>query len=824
MKAALLVVSLCGFMAHVMPAVAAPLDWLTPYNIIWHGQSKNSAGSMPCGGGDIGLNVWVEDDELLFYIERSGNIDENDQLLKTGRIRVRLNPNPFASGDGNTDFTQRLDLETGAVMIQGRSKTNGAAIKIWAEVHRPVVHLELETEQATAVEASFESWRNTKQLIPHSSGKDFNRWAMYGYCTYAGDVYSYADDVSFGDGRVVFFHQNGDDDLIEKEIALQRLDAVIDQMYVPTKNRVFGGVLFGENFEAAGRTEGTYAHTPFKGWTLASVEPARRHHLRLALHTEQAEPIEEWRASLDALVSEVEATPVENAWERNVAWWSDFWDRSRVVINPSRGPEDTGWQVGRNYQLMRYMLACNAYGEFPTHFNGGLFIYDHLYVDPRKGMDPAFFNADFRKWGAWTGMNQRLVHWPMLKSGDFEMMRPQFEFFRKNLRNTQLRNEVSFGIGGCSFAEQINTAGLPNGYHYGWEPPYGKRNPDHRVGMQFHHTHYFHTQLEFVFMMFEWNRFGGGDLSPYVEFMKDAVAFHFEYHMMRERERNGRDWDENGKLVMRDMQATETYKKGRNPAPEVAGLHKTLDALLSLPERWVDAPEKARLRAWKARLPELEFRVRQGRRTIAPLLDQKPVADRISNREIAQLYPVFPYGLYAVGLPDLEVALDTWRIGLDPAGDTYLANQFGKDGYPQSAAWWGWGQQIAMLARLGLTNEAKHYLSQKLSDAKGDPLSDNPTAPRFPAFWGPGYGCMPSIEWGAVGMIGVQEMLLQTLGDGGNELRLLPAWPEDWDVAFKLHAPGNTTVECRFEDGVVVETTVLPPQRLADHVVGQTAN
>jgi hypothetical protein len=40
-------------------------------------------------------------------------------------------------------------------------------------------------------------------------------------------------------------------------------------------------------------------------------------------------------------------------------------------------------------------------------------------------------------------------------------------------------------------------------------------------------------------------------------------------------------------------------------------------------------------------------------------------------------------------------------------------------------------------------------------------------------------------------------MLLQ---DAGDDLYLLPAWPKDWDVDFKLHAPFGTTVEGRFAD------------------------
>ena len=41
-------------------------------------------------------------------------------------------------------------------------------------------------------------------------------------------------------------------------------------------------------------------------------------------------------------------------------------------------------------------------------------------------------------------------------------------------------------------------------------------------------------------------------------------------------------------------------------------------------------------------------------------------------------------------------------------------------------------------------------------------------------------------------MIGLQEMLLQT---NGEQILLFPAWPKEWNVHFKLHAPGETTVE-----------------------------
>ena len=41
-------------------------------NVVWNTPSRNSSESMPCGVGDIGMNIWVEEGDLLFYVSRSG--------------------------------------------------------------------------------------------------------------------------------------------------------------------------------------------------------------------------------------------------------------------------------------------------------------------------------------------------------------------------------------------------------------------------------------------------------------------------------------------------------------------------------------------------------------------------------------------------------------------------------------------------------------------------------------------------------------------------------------------------------------------------------
>ena len=61
---------------------AADLAWLDSYNIVWDSQSTNATGSMPLAGGNLGLNVWVENNDVLFYIGHPDSRIEDGKLVK----------------------------------------------------------------------------------------------------------------------------------------------------------------------------------------------------------------------------------------------------------------------------------------------------------------------------------------------------------------------------------------------------------------------------------------------------------------------------------------------------------------------------------------------------------------------------------------------------------------------------------------------------------------------------------------------------------------------------------------------------------------------
>ncbi len=138
----MMLTGLVGLMVHGSARAQGPS--LASYNVVWTSQSRDSGESMPCGGGDTGLNVWVEKGDLLLYVSRSGTFDENNALLKLGRLRLKLSPNPFSPGQ---PFRQELHLKEGFVRVTAQQGQQSVQITIWVDVFRPVVHLDLTSHQ-----------------------------------------------------------------------------------------------------------------------------------------------------------------------------------------------------------------------------------------------------------------------------------------------------------------------------------------------------------------------------------------------------------------------------------------------------------------------------------------------------------------------------------------------------------------------------------------------------------------------------------------------------------------------------------------------------
>ncbi len=344
----------------------AELDQMNP---IWKTQSKNASESMPCGGGDIGLNVWVEQGEVMIYLSQSGMFDENNALLKAGRLRLKLFPNPF-----NENFKQELVLKDGVVKISGGNGTLATTLTIWVDVFHPVVHVDMASGTKISTVATYESWRQEDRLLTRKEN-NANSWKWYNKVS----VITQKDQIGFNKNAVFFYHQNKDSSVFDATIRQEGLLAYNDQFQNPLKGKLFGGLMQGENMVPARRDSGTYAQTKFGAWQLKSKSPSNQTHLVVALNTVSNTSISAFQNKLQQLVATALAN--RNKLEADAKnWWKQYWNRSYVFINSNKGQEDENWQLSRNYQLFRYMLGCNAFGKSPTKFNGGLFTVVILFL------------------------------------------------------------------------------------------------------------------------------------------------------------------------------------------------------------------------------------------------------------------------------------------------------------------------------------------------------------------------------------------------------------------------------------------------------------
>ena len=157
--------------------------------------------------------------------------------------------------------------------------------------------------------------------------------------------------------------------------------------------------------------------------------------------------------------------------------------------------------------------------------------------------------------------------------------------------------------------------------------------------------------------------------------------------------------------------------------------------------------------------------------------------DKLGNVENPELYAVFPYRMAAFDNENNQVGIETFRRR------SLRMN-------------WGWTQDGIQAAVLALPEEAQQVVIDKFSNWN--------EKCKFQGYWGPNFDWVADQCNGCSAMIALQKMLLQCVDD---KIYLFPAWPAEWDVEFKLHAHGNTTVECCYKAGEIKYIKTTPESR-----------
>jgi alpha-L-fucosidase 2 len=750
---------LCLSAAHAAPAdtnpIANEVAWVKRYNVVWTSPSKDATGVMPIGNGDIGAGVYaVADGDLYLLLAKNDAFNYQGEIYKTGRLRVSLEPNPFKAG---RPFRQVLDLATGCIQIEA----DGVNCRIWADANRPVFHVQVQAQQNMTVKARPEFWKR-----PDGT-----------------------PDVSLErEGKILWYFAVGDRSVYQEDLKFYGVEEMAAKYPDPYRFNMFGHLLESPEMSAdRGELKGSGRTFDIRVQALGMKSPKASEWIE-AIARQSNRPLDTMKD-----------------WAAHCRWWAEFWQRSWIQVTDNSLPPEAREQflgepsasgarteadgaalAAQSYNVFRFLMACQSRGRIQVKFNGGLFTQP-LRVTGNEGRPGAARQADGswltheddRLWGRrFTFQNQRLLYWPMLGSGDFDLMRPFFDYYSTLLPIRMAITKAWFGHEGAHFRENIEPTGAERDCDHGGRPPKTKPGEAYEG---WYHDYYFTSGLETLRMMTDYVNYTGDEAfreQALVPFAREVLLF-FDQHYPR-----GAD----GKLRLEPAQVLETYWIAVNPAPDIAGLRVCLDALLAM--QTGSAQDQSRWRRLRGEIPEVPLHVVDGRQAIAPAEKWA----KLSNAENGELYPVFPFPCFGLGLGSGEIV--EWT----------MKNRSNKDVFGNAC----WTQDQIHWAYAGRAREASRGLVRRFRVASA--------MCRFPMYGREGPDSCPDFDHFGAGAIALQRMLVQEAGD---KILLLPAWPANWDADFKLHLSGRTVVTGTVKDGKLVRWDLQPVTRKSQVIVGQ---
>ncbi|MBN1395632.1 MAG: hypothetical protein JW959_11460 [Pirellulales bacterium] len=670
-------------------------------NVVWTSPSTSSQGSMPLGNGDIGVNVWTENDsDLVFYLSKTDAWDENGSLLKLGKVRVSLPEGTF-SADGL--FKQELRLQDGTIQIDAGSGDAATTIKLWIDRNNQTVQVDVERAAAFNADVTFEPWRTERRKL---TGQEMQM--AYGEIGSPMPVYVEPDTIVAGQQNCILWYHRNERSVWAKNLELQGLDPNNTVGTDKLLHNTFGAAITGDNLQSVDSK------------TLRTDEATTRQTISIHALTAQTDTANQWIDRLDARIAQTENTSYEQRKAANDQWWSDFSDKSYIRITAGPNAE----AVTRGYILQRAMNAFAGSGASPIKFNGSIFTVD-TYNRPDLG-DQNNMGPDYRRWGGpyWL-QNTRLIYWSMLETGDFQQMQPFFDLYLDNLDVAQERVKTYYGpdAKGAYFPETMTPWGTWTGNNYGWDNP----DPQSGVAVNQYIRYEWQGGIEVAAMMLQYYDYTGDRQFVREKLLPTAteIVTFYDTHYGR---------DANGKLLISPAQALETWWSATNPLPEIAGLHYVLDKLLALPESETNAAQRAQWSRMKSELPAIPIRVVNGKTIYAP---GETFSDK-NNIENPELYGVFPYLISGVGKDNLQIGIDTYNNRTHNLGAS------------------GWSQDPIDAAMLGLTEQAQALVVQG--------FTQKDAGSRFPGFYGPNYDWVPDQDHSSSASLALQRMLVQVDG------------------------------------------------------------
>ena len=257
---------------------------LDSYNVQWDTPGPTSAQSMPIGNGDIGLNVWVEQNgDLAFYISKTdawgGELDaqkdpwmkQGGVLMKLGAIHVSVSPNPLAK---SASFKQILKLGGGEILVQEGEGKAAVKLRVWVDANHPVIRVEAQSGNPVTVNVKLDNWR-------------------------AGQTDTVLDAQK---NQIAWYHHNST--TTDPHLA----------------NLTFGAIVKGKGLVSK---DASTLQSGKVSSQLISIYPL----------TAVAGNGKEWLSKLEKQSAGIEKLALEQTRTAHQKWWQQFWNRSHIFLH-----------------------------------------------------------------------------------------------------------------------------------------------------------------------------------------------------------------------------------------------------------------------------------------------------------------------------------------------------------------------------------------------------------------------------------------------------------------------------------------------------------
>lgn len=743
-------------------------------NVSYHVLGKTDRSAMPLGNGELCSSVWVnESGEICFYVSRSDALTEQDRTVKLGMMRVAFKPTPFVKGK----YCQTLDVADGCVSFEGE----GTKVWMCVDPESDQIVLSGEFENETEVIVSYENWRKKQFCFGNEFCND-------------SSVMESADIVKEKENGILFYHKNGEN-IIAETAKVEEVEEAIGLMPDELTDRIFGGYILLENGKIENKKLVKKEAHSFTLWIrTVSLQGSE---------TEFQDGLFQWKNKKN--FAEIK--------ENSKMFWNSYWENSYIFVEndqpekvtvekkvlekveePQESMVDSISQVTIAYVLTRFMIKCCQNGKYPILYNGMMF---NLCPGENRHYETTTFgtvctaipgeitsenNPDERSWCVehlWQ--NIRHPYHTFLAQGEPDAMKVLFRYYRRFWNINRFRAQKYYHAEGQHNTEMTMSFGLQSVGIYGIDrsgKPIGYAENRHGGAVDVS------PGLELLALMLDYY-----DYADDSQFFKEEIQVYakdlFRYIETRFTQRI------DGKLVMEPLQSVETYWDTRNPVTVVSGMWSVSKRLLNSKD--LDKELREYFENYQRQIPEICCREEEGEIVLQPA---EKYGEERHNVEIPELYACFPFNLYNQFSNDAELMKRTFKKRLKEYGGT---RYFEIGGHTYIPSYSGWQYHGIVAARLGMTEMAKDILTHNVQ-------LKNPGT-RFPAMWGPIYDGVPDTDHGANIIHLLQEMVMQV--DGEN-IYLLPAFPKEWNVCFKLHPNINTTICVEYKSGSLRKIEVYP--------------